>query len=140
MTSAVLELQGAVVAAIKADFGVANIVGARVFDHVPRSLTGDVSATFPFVGWASDDAQTEDIDCIDGQTVSFDIDCWSRQPGFPEVRRLSDAVRAALHNAELALADNAIVSIRHDQTRTFRDPDGLTSHAVLTFEAILEQN
>jgi hypothetical protein len=30
--------------------------------------------------------------------------------------------------------------VRHDQTRTFRDPDGLTSHAVLTFEAVLEQN
>lgn len=140
MTSAVLELQSAVVAAIKAADGVANIVGGRVFDHVPRSLTGEVTATYPFVGWAADDALTEDIDCVDGLTVTFDVDCWSREPGFPEVRRLAHAVRAALHNAELALSDNAIVSIRHDQTRTFRDPDGLTSHAVLTFEAILEQN
>ena len=140
MTSAVLELQGAVIAAIKASDGVANIVGNRVFDHVPRSQTGDVSATFPFVGWATDDAVTEDADCIDGLAVSFDIDCWSREPGFPEVRRLTAAVRAALHKAELGLTDNAIVLIRHDQTRTFRDPDGLTSHAVLTFEAVLEQN
>jgi hypothetical protein len=140
MISAVLELQGAVIAAIKASDGVANIVGNRIFDHVPRSSTGDVSARFPFVAWATDDAVTEDADCIDSQLVSFDIDCWSREPGFPEVRRLSAAVLAALHNAELGLTDNAIVLIRHDQTRTFRDPDGLTSHAVLTFEAVLEQN
>lgn len=140
MSSAVLELQGAVVAAIKASSVVANIVGNRVFDHVPRSLTGDVSATFPFVAWSSDDAVTDDFDCIDGITVSFDLDCWSRQVGFPEVRRLTAAVRAVLHGSDLALTNNASVSLRHDQTRTFRDPDGLTSHAVLTFEAILEQN
>ncbi len=140
MSSAVLELQGMVVGLLKNSNAVTAIVGNRVYDRVPRSLTGDVSATFPFVGWASDDERSEDIDCIDSLTVTFDLDCWSRDVGFPEVRRLTHAVRAALHHAEVTLSDNALVLIRHDQTRTFRDSDGLTSHAVLTFEAVLEQN
>ena len=140
MTSATLELQGVVVSALKASPAVSNIVGNRVYDHVPRSLTGDVSARFPFVGWSSDDEVTDDADCTDGLVVTVEIDCWSREPGFPEVRRLAAAVRAALHNRDLALSHNALVLIRHVQTRTRRDPDGLTSHATVQFEAVLEQN
>jgi branched-chain amino acid transport system substrate-binding protein len=34
---------------------------------------------------------------------------------------------------------NALVYLQHRTTRTFRDPDGLTSHAALTFEAFAEQ-
>lgn len=140
MGSATLELQGAIVSLLKADAGVTGIVGARVFDNVPRSAqSGEITAQFPFVGIASSDEQSELIDCIDGIDLSLDIDCWSREPGFPEVRRLAHAVRAALHDADVALTDNALVLLQHRQTRTLRDPDGLTSHAVLTFEAQLEQ-
>lgn len=140
MTSAVLELQGAIVALLKADAGVTAIVGARVFDHVPRSATGQVTASFPFVGIAGWSDESGNVDCIDALDVTVDIDCWSRDVGFPEAHRLAAAVRAALDDADLTLADNAAVYFRHRSTRTLRDPDGLTSHAVLTFEAALEQN
>lgn len=141
MGSVVLELQGAIVALLKADSGVANIVGNRVYDHVPRNpVTETVTAQFPFVGFASSDERSDVIDCIDAIDLSLDIDCWSREPGFPEVRRLAHAVRAVLHDADISLSENGLALIQHRQTRTFRDPDGLTSHAVLTFEAALEQN
>lgn len=141
MASAVLELQGAIVALLKANGAVANIVDKRVFDHVPRSpQTGAITAQYPFVGIASSDELSEVIDCVDAIDLSIDIDCWSREPGFPEVRRLSEAVRKALHDVDVALSESAIVLLQHRQTRTFRDPDGLTSHAVLSFEAALEQN
>jgi hypothetical protein len=141
MGAAVLELQGAIVARLQADAGVSAIVGRRVFDNVPRSpVTGAITAEYPFVGIASTDELTELIDCIDSLAVSIDIDCWSRKPGFPEVRHLAAAVRAALHDVDVALAENAAVLFQHRQTRTFRDPDGITSHAVLTFEAVLDQN
>jgi hypothetical protein len=141
MGSAVLELQGAIVSLLKADNAVANIVGNRVYDHVPRSpQTEAITAQFPFVGIASSDEQSELIDCIDGIDLSLDIDCWSREPGFPEVRRLAHAMRSALHDVDITLSENGLVLLQHRETRTFRDPDGLTSHAVLTFEAFLEQN
>lgn len=140
MTSAVLELQGVIVAALKADNAVANIVGNKVFDHVPRTRAGEISVEYPIVALSSTDEVTEDADCIDGVTATIEIDCWSRAVGFPEVRRLSAAVRAALHDVDFALPDNALVLITHIQTRTRRDPDGLTSLATLQFEAVLEQN
>ena len=140
MTAAVLELQGAIVAALKNAAAVTSIAGERIYDHVPRGATGEITARFPFVAIASSDELTTPADCIDQVDVAIDIDCWSRAVGFPEVRRLADAVRRALHDVDLALSDNALVLFQHRQTRTFRDADGLTSHAVLSFEAALEVN
>jgi hypothetical protein len=67
------------------------------------------------------------------------LDAWSRAVGFPEVKRVADAVRAALHDYELPLSDNALVSLLHRQTRVLRDPDGLTNHAVVEIVALVEQ-
>lgn len=138
MTSPTLELQGVIVAALKADAAVAALVAGRVYDSVPRSAAGAVTAGFPYISIGGDEEVSEDADCIDGFAISLQIDCWSRQPGFPEVRRIADAVRAVLTD-DLSLADNALVFLQHRITRTFRDPDGLTSHAALTFEAFAEQ-
>jgi hypothetical protein len=76
---------------------------------------------------------------VNGFDISLDIDVWSDDPGFPQAKRISDAVRRALLDPELTLATNALVYFEHRQTRFLREPDGLTSHAVLTFEAFVEQ-
>jgi hypothetical protein len=139
MTSPAKELQGAIVSRLKSTGAVTAIVGQRIYDHVPRSTAGDVSATFPFVGFANWQEITDNADCIDGFQVFFDLDCWSRVLGFPQVHDLSDAVRAALVDTEITLSSNALVYLESRENRVFRDPDGLTSHAVLTFEAFVEQ-
>lgn len=136
MASAALELQGAIVAALKADTGVSGIVGDRVFDYVPRS-SGSVTAEFPFVAIADFQELTEDADCIPGAEIFVTIDVWSRAIGKPEAHRLASAVKAAL--TDLTLTDFALVMLEHDSTRTLTDPDGLTTHAVLTFRAFVEQ-
>jgi len=132
MTSPTLELQGAIVTALKAAAGVTALVGVRVYDMVPAA------SEFPYISLGPTDEVSDDTDCTDGFEITLQIDCWSRKPGFPEARQLADAVRQAL-KPELTLADNALVYLQHITTRTFRDPDGLTSHAALTFEAFAEQ-
>lgn len=132
MTSPTLELQGAIVTRLKATAGVTALVGARVYDAIPAG------AFFPYISIGPTDEVSDDTNCTDGFEITIQIDCWSRKTGFPEVRQLADAVRAAL-KAELSLTDNALVYFQHLTTRTFRDPDGLTSHAALTFEAFAEQ-
>ena len=67
------------------------------------------------------------------------IDVWSRAVGFPECRKLTDAVLNALHDADLPLPINPLVIFQHQQTRVMRDPDGLTSHAVMNFQALVER-
>lgn len=140
MTSPTLELQGEIVTALKANPGVAALVGARVYDIVPseEDRVSKTGAAFPYISLGPTDEVSDDTDCTDGFEITLQIDCWSRKQGFPEARQIADAVRQAL-KPELTLTDNALVYLQHITTRTFRDPDGLTSHAALTFEAFAEQ-
>jgi hypothetical protein len=64
---------------------------------------------------------------------------WSREVGFPEVKRLAAAVKDALHLAPIVLDNWRLVSINHRGTRVFRDQDGLSSHAVIDFAAFVEK-
>lgn len=139
MTSPTLELQGAIVARLKANATLTGLVSGRVYDHVPRATDGSLTAKFPFVAIQSMDEISDQADCIDGAEISIDIDCWSRSVGFPEVHRIADAVRTALRGHDFDLAVNAPVYFLHRQTRTLRDPDGLTSHAIITFETFIER-
>jgi len=133
MTSPSLELQGKIVARLKADAGVTAIIGSRVYDSVPSN------ASFPYVSIGPKQVVSDDYDCITGFEVFMQLDAWSRGTGFPEVERLAEAVRIALHEFELPLVDNALVLFSHRQTRVMRDPDGLTAHAAVEFVGLVEQ-
>jgi len=128
-----LELQGAITPRLKSFAGVTAIIGQRVYDPVPEN------ATFPYVSFGPDDIVSDNAECITTFEHTIQIDCWSRKPGFSEVKRLANEVRLALHGYEFDLSSNALVLFEHRITRAFRDPDGLTSHAAVTFTAITEQ-
>jgi len=128
-----LELQGAIVARLKADTGIIALVDDRVYETIP------IDTPFPYVSYAGSSETEDDADCILGSAISVQIDAWSRTVGFPECKRVCDAVRNALHDIDLELSINALVMIEHRQIRIFRDPDGLTNHGVIEFEAFIER-
>lgn len=133
MVSPSLELQGVIVKRLEDDPALLGLVNGRVFDPVPAG------AEFPYVVVGEGDESSDDADCISGFEISLDVDVWSRDVGFEEAKTISDAVRRALLSPDLKLQSNALVLFLHRQTRFLRDPDGLTYHAVLTFEAFAEQ-
>lgn len=133
MKSPSLELQGAIVERLKAFPSLMALVQERIYDDVPTA------ATFPYVSWGPDQSVQDDADCITGFEVSIQIDAWSRKRGLPEVKAVAEAVRAALHDYELDLTENALVSLQHTSTQNLRDPDGLTNHAIIQFTALVEQ-
>ncbi|MCB5201887.1 DUF3168 domain-containing protein [Neorhizobium sp. T786] len=133
MASPSFELQVAIVTRLKAAAAVTAFVGVRVYDSVPEN------PTFPYITVGEGDETSDDADCVDGFEISLDIDVWSRAQGFPEAKKISDEIRKALKSPELTIPTNALVDFRHRQTRFLRDPDGLTSHAVMTFEGFAEQ-
>lgn len=133
MASPAYELQMAVVARLRATADLAPVVGNRIYDVVPDG------AEFPYITLGTADETSDDADCIDAFELSMDIDIWSREPGFQQCKAISDAVRNALRSPDLELATNALVYFNHRQTRSLRDPDGLTSHAVMTYEGVAEQ-
>lgn len=126
-----LALQKALVALLKSDQGVAAIVAGRIFDTVP------LVARFPYVTLGEDQVLPDSADCYDGEDVRSTLHLWSREVGYPEVKRLVAAVKAAIGN-EMAVPGYHIVSIRVTDTRFLRDADGLTSRAVLTLQTLIE--
>lgn len=132
-TSPSLELQGGIVSRLKSVSEVTSIIGTRVYDPVPGTTV------FPYVSFGPRDEVTDDADCITGFEITMQLDGWSRAGGFPEISRLADAVRDALHGYEFNITANALVLFEHRITRIFRDPDGITNHAAMTFTALVEQ-
>ncbi|MBX5279130.1 DUF3168 domain-containing protein [Rhizobium sp. NLR13a] len=133
MASPDLELQGSIVARLKADAILSALIGSRVYDQPPEG------ATFPYFTIGEAQFLRDDATCVSGGQVYLTMHAWSRAVGFPEVKRIADAVAESLHLAPLTLATNHLISINHRQTRVFRDADGLTSHAVIEFVAYVEK-
>lgn len=129
MSDPSLAVQGAVVAALKA----ADVAGDRIYDRVP------VNPTFPYITIGGGDTIGDDNDCWGASEVFVQVHVWSRTIGFPECKTIAGQVRDAL-SSELTLANfrNAVAGFL--TTRHFRDPDGLTSHAVVEFRYLIDHD
>lgn len=138
MTSPSFELQSAVITRLRGDDGVISFVGQKVYDLAPADPNGVPSVETPYISMGPSDETSDDAECIDGFEITFQIDVWSRERGYHEARKIADAVRRALV-IELSLSTNALVTMEHRTTRYLREPDGVTSHAAMTFTAIVEQ-
>lgn len=138
MTSPSFELQSAVISRLRADAGVITFVGQKVYDLAPADQTGVPAVEAPYISMGPSDETSDDAECIDGFEITFQIDVWSRERGYHEARKIADAIRGAL-KVGISLSANALVMMEHRITRYMRDPDGITSHAAMTFTAIVEQ-
>lgn len=107
-----------------------------VYDKIPTAPFGTKTA---YISFGPTDSSEDDADCISGQTVTMQIDVWSRAVGSLEAKTLTDLVRRALHRKSLELSDNALADTNVEATRVFRDPDGITTHGVVTVTALIEE-
>ncbi|MBN9472269.1 MAG: DUF3168 domain-containing protein [Bosea sp.] len=123
-----LALQGAINTTLRAQV---SAVGNRVFDEVPQNVA------FPYIELGEFQTVDDGAQCIDAVEIYATLHVWSRAPGQVEAKTIAGAVRGALHEAELNLGSAwQFLEIAHQDTRYLKDPDGLTSHAVLTFRAL----
>lgn len=140
------ELQLAALNALRASTALTAIVGTKIYDRVPeKQVNGQIvpDVASPYISFGPVTVISDDADCIDGLEVTFQLDAWSWGSGLAygsvQVRQIAGLIRKALNNAELSLADNAFVAIRHELTRILRDPGGVVNHAAIQFTAIIEQ-
>lgn len=136
MISATLEMQGAIVTALKASTELAAIIGdangvPRVYDRVPEG------AAFPYISLGPSQETQDDFDCILSAEVFQQVDVWSREPGFVQCKQICALVRTILHQLEVT---RGLLSfeIEHRFTTEQRDGDGLTSHGILSFRALID--
>lgn len=98
-------------------------------------------AAVPYVSFGPSDWNEDDADCIVSGEYSLQVDVWSREAGGQiECKRIADTVKKALHRYDGQLADNALVFMRVTNMRILDDPDGVTTHGVVTVQAVVEES
>ncbi len=132
MASPELELQRAIVTRLKADTGLTALVNG-VYDQPPTNAWATPKEGYVTIGEVQ--FIRDDATCIYGGDVYLTLHAWSRKVGFPECKKIADAVVESLHLAPMTLTTWRLASIMHRQTRVFRDVDGLSSHGVIDFKA-----
>ncbi|ODT82449.1 MAG: hypothetical protein ABS76_07460 [Pelagibacterium sp. SCN 64-44] len=85
----------------------------------------------------------DDADCIDGEEITIQFDVWSSGTSGEaydsiEARKIANLVKRSLHRADIALADNALVSLEHVLTRQVGDPNPALHHFAVQFRALIE--
>ena len=107
-----------------------------VHDRVCDAPWGKKAA---YISFGPVDVIEDDADCIVGGTHTVQIDCWSRSVGSFYCKQIVDAVKTALHGKPLELPSFGLVQVRVPMRRVFADPDGLTTHGVVSLEIDAEE-
>lgn len=133
--SASYDLQKLIYDTLRNDAGVMAQVSG-VYDSVPDNPWGAKQA---YISFGPVDVVEDDAECIYGATHAFQIDCWSRKKGSVHCKQIVDAVKKALHDKSADLGDYGLAQMRVTMRRVFADPDGVTTHGVVTVEADIEE-
>lgn len=130
MSDPSLALQGAINLKLRADIAA---VAGRVIDEVPADVA------FPYIELGEFQTLDDGAQFVDAVEVFATLHVWSRgTQGQVECKTIAGGVRASLNEAELNLGSAwQFLEIAHRETRYLKDPDGLTSHAVLTLRALI---
>jgi hypothetical protein len=137
------ELVRAMLDALRGDEAMIRLVGAAaIFDRVPEPQEGAPEVPADYVSLGPTDSVPADFDCLEGEEITVQFDAYSTGPGeaygSAKIRKIAGAIKRCLHDRELTLGGNALVSLQLTLKRIFRDPDGITNHAVLQFTATVE--
>lgn len=106
--------------------------GARIYDDPPQA------ASFPFVTLGQSVVRDWSTGTEDGAEHELTLHVWSRAGGKKEVQAIMEAVRGALHDQPLSLADHHLVNLRHEFSEARLDPDGDTFHGIVRYRAVTE--
>ena len=133
MSDVSVELQKAIRARLVASPAVTTLVpAANIFDR------NGPPERFPSIIMGEGQIVREDLTLADNHVRLYQtIHVWTRDGDLLSARRIAGAIGAALRGRIFAAIP--VVSARYTDARFMRDPDGVTGHGVLTFEALVEE-
>src|SRR5262249_55883285 len=104
----------------------------RVFDRIPNG------PMFPYVSFGEIQVIPETGEGTDAAQSFVTLHAWDRFKSSSATKNLSRLIMASLHDADLTLPEGQVQSLLLENARTLPDPDGLTMHAVLTFNILTD--
>ncbi|MBZ4023251.1 hypothetical protein CKO11_12360 [Rhodobacter sp. TJ_12] len=124
MAAPALELQGAIVAAVRADSSLMALI-ADIYDRPPADPFGDAQG---YVTFGPEDTSTE-TGCVGIETVTLQLDVWSRRVGRVHAKQILHELTRVVF--AVVTVENPIVSRGEPFKRIIEDPDGVTTHGIL---------
>lgn len=128
MTDPALELQAAIVAALK---HLNTAAGNGVYDMPPVDHNGTITASYPYITIGSGNLVPIDEECFDRSEFSHQIDVWSDSQGYVEVKTIAGQIRMRLHEQDLTIDGHIVDRMRVDNIVFSRD-GGVISRARIT--------
>lgn len=125
-----LTSDAALVAALSPVWGVAPI-----FADVPE-INGEDNARFPYVSFGPDVETPWDTKTSFGAEISIQIDIWSRQAGYTQVKQIGALIYQRLHFQPLTIAGATLVYARCISLSASLDPDGRTRRGLMLFDVV----
>lgn len=133
MTSAAIELQKAVFAALAADEALTTkLGGARIYDHAPASVA------FPYLTFGRTSVFDWSTSTESGDEHIFSVHVWSKAKGKSEALEIADIVKQVLHDASLAMDTHRLVSLRQEFEEVRYNDDHAVYHGTVRFRALTE--
>lgn len=134
MTAPDVELQGAIVAAVKADAELMALLGG-IYDSVPEAPYG---ATTAYVSFGPSTLNLGQFEGLRAEEHVVQLDVWSKAVGRIECKDICHRLKRLLSGAELPLSENGFVRGTLVLGRILPDPADGVSHGVLQFNFDLE--
>lgn len=133
MTSAALELQKAIFAALATDGDLETAMGGvRLFDQAPAN------ANFPYLTIGRTSVYDWSTDTESGTEQLVTLHAWSKARGKAQCFELLELVRARLDDASLELAGHSLVNFKAEYSDVRYEDDNDVHHGLIRFRAVTD--
>lgn len=123
------QLQQAIYAALVA----ADVTGTRVYDVPPPA------PVYPYTTIGDEQVIDDSNSCDAAWEIFSDVHVWSRPAAGSKVELKTELAKVVdALGTELDVDGFVVTSGALETTRSLRDPDGITEHAILTFRYLVD--
>ena len=125
-----LELQKSIFNALDGDSTLQNLV-TDVYDFVPENTA------FPYVKVGEETSIDNGTKTLQGNEHTLVIHTFSRYRGSKEVKEIMSRIYALLHESSLSVSGASLVNLRFEFSDVIKENDGVTSHGLQRFRAVV---
>ena len=125
-----LALQKTIFDALDGDSTLQSLV-TDVFDFVPENTA------FPYVKVGEETAVDNGTKTLQGNDHTLVIHTFSRYRGSKETKEIMSRIYALLHESSLTVSGASLVNLRFEFSDIIKENDGLTTHGLQRFRAMV---
>lgn len=114
------------------------VPGTSIYDRAPDG----VILTYPYISLGPTIVIPADAECSRAEEITVQWDVWTSGPneqfGSVMCRKICHEIKLALHDVDLALTINAVVTLQCDMIRILDDPNPAIRHGVVSLTGEVE--